>query len=269
MVAWLAARVPSTVIWRHAYSIRRTGRDWTCDSLFSAFEQYEWDSEQWGKTRDRLRRFRDAIRVAALRGDAPAARAACEDVLRWGGVWAGNGKYLNALGDRLLDELAQMSRVLEADATPASDEALLIHGRVARMNAGFVKIYSVLVDHCVIYDGRVGAALGLLVRQFCEEQGRTTIPPVLSFAYGVPKEAQSQERPKRRNPSSGALVFPQLRAGASRFHVDNTMRANWLLSAVLDRERGSFSPGEAGFHELAAALFMVGYDLTTALGPEG
>ena len=34
------------------------------------------------------------------------------------------------------------------------------------MNAGFVKIYSVLLDSCVIYDGRVGAALGLLVRQF-------------------------------------------------------------------------------------------------------
>ena len=36
------------------------------------------------------------------------------------------------------------------------------------MNAGFEKIYSVLLDGCVIYDGRVGAALGLLARQFCE-----------------------------------------------------------------------------------------------------
>ena len=39
------------------------------------------------------------------------------------------------------------------------------------MNAGFVKIYSLLCDDCVIYDGRVGAALGLLTRQFCEATG--------------------------------------------------------------------------------------------------
>ena len=42
------------------------------------------------------------------------------------------------------------------------------------------------------------------------------------------------------------------------------MRANWLLQDALTRKPDVFSPGEAGFHELAAGLFMVGYDLTVA-----
>ena len=39
------------------------------------------------------------------------------------------------------------------------------------------------------------------------------------------------------------------------------MRANWLLHRTLEDNPGTFSEGEDGFHELAAGLFMVGYDL--------
>ena len=70
------------------------------------------------------------------------------------------------------------------------------------MNAGFVKIYSLLCDDCVIYDGRVGAALGLLARQFCEATGRTEVPSALAFAFGTPKEAPNTTNAKVRNPES-------------------------------------------------------------------
>ena len=43
----------------------------------------------------------------------------------------------------------------------------------------------------VIYDGRVGAALGLLTRQFCEATGHTEGPSALEFAFGTPKEARN------------------------------------------------------------------------------
>ena len=43
------------------------------------------------------------------------------------------------------------------------------------------------------------------------------------------------------------------------------MRANWLLRRTLEDNPGTFSEGEDGFQELAAGLFMVGYDL----GPAG
>jgi hypothetical protein len=129
------------------------------------------------------------------------------------------------------------------------------------MNAGFVKIYSLLLDYCVIYDGRVGAALGLLARQFCEATGRDRVPPRLAFAVGVPREGRKALTPKKRDPSTDQFKCPRLRRD-SRFHCEFTMRANWFLKATLDTHPHPFSAGEDGFHELAAALFMVGYDLS-------
>ena len=132
-----------------------------------------------------------------------------------------------------------------------------------RMNAGFTKIYSLLCDHCVMYDGRVGAALGLLVRQFCEEKGWSTVPPALAFAFGDAREGPNPRNPKVRNPSRGLLRFPKLQQD-SRFHTQQIMRANWLLCRTLDINPRVFSRGGDGLHELAAGLFMVGYDLGPA-----
>jgi hypothetical protein len=39
------------------------------------------------------------------------------------------------------------------------------------------------------------------------------------------------------------------------------MRANWFLRGALEMNPLPFSKGENGFHELAAGLFMAGYDL--------
>ncbi len=132
------------------------------------------------------------------------------------------------------------------------------------MNAGFVKIYSLLCDYCVIYDGRVGAALGLLTRQFCEATGRTEVPSMLAFAFGTPKEAPNTKDAKVRDPSHGTLRFPRLRPDA-RFHTVQVMRANWFVRRAQDRNPNAFTAGEERFHELAAGwLFMVGYHLRDA-----
>ena len=117
------------------------------------------------------------------------------------------------------------------------------------------------------WEGRRGP--GLLVRQFCEDTARRTVPPCLAFAFGRPKEAQSANYRKLRNPSRAQFRFPQLRPD-SRFHTAHLMRANWLLRGVLGTARWPCSTGEDGFHELAAGLFMVGYDLSErTAGPPG
>lgn len=266
MLPWLSDRSRRDDVWTHTYVDRKTGAAWHCGNLYDAFEKYAWNGAEWKATKDLLDGYRVRLRISRDRNDTDEAYAACEDVLRWGGVWAKNGTRLGTIRPHLLDELRHMSSVLEAGATPTPSGICRLQGESTvpcRMNAGFVKIYSVLLDHCVIYDGRVGAALGLLVRQFCEQTGRASVPAPLTFAYGLPKEG-NPAAPKKRNPSAGDLRFPQLRAGDSRGHVDNTIRANWLLKTALERGRGAFTPGEDGFHELAAALFMVGYDLSEA-----
>lgn len=265
MRAWFSRRFHSSTDWQHRYVKRDTGSEWSCRSLVDAFQQYEWNGEGWPANKRELDAFRVRLRRAVEAQDAEDAFSACEDILRWGGVWARNGAYLDLVRDRLLDELRHLAKVLQAEHTPDRADMFVPESSgklTCRMNAGFVKVYSVLLDYCVIYDGRVGAALGLLVRQFSEESGRTTVPPKLAFAYGAPKEGGNPRRPKLRNPSVGGLRFPQLRAGDSRGHTEQTQRANWFLRAALSSEPAAFSAGEEGFHELAAGLFMVGYDLS-------
>jgi hypothetical protein len=118
----------------------------------------------------------------------------------------------------------------------------------------------VLLDYCVIYDGRVGAALGLLARQFCQQTGLKRVPANLAFVCGTPKEGAHPKHPKNRDPSVGELKFPKL-GHDSQVHTEHTMLANWFLRGALALNPGPFTKGEAGFHELAAGLFMVGYDL--------
>ena len=50
----------------------------------------------------------------------------------------------------------------------------------------------------------------------------------------------------------------------ARFHTVQAMRANWFIGRALNRNPNAFSAGEEGFHEPAAGLFMVGYDLRDA-----
>ena len=64
-------------------------------------------------------------------------------------------------------------------------------------------------------------------------------------------------------PESRPLRFPRLGPDA-RFHTVQAMRANWFIGRALNRNPNAFSAGEEGFHELAAGLFMVGYDLRDA-----
>jgi hypothetical protein len=104
----------------------------------------------------------------------------CAEILRWGGVSARNGWYLREHANIIEVELRHLSGVLTSDRTPS---AIAMRREATdpetecRMNAGFVTIYSLLLDYCVIYDGRFGAALGLLARQFCEATGRDRVPP--------------------------------------------------------------------------------------------
>jgi hypothetical protein len=265
MLTWFCQRFQSAANWQHSYVNRDTNRDWSCRSFFEAFQQYEWNGKGWPANKQELDAFRGRLRRAVEAQDNEDAFSTCEDILRWGGVWPRNGTYLHFARNRLLDELQHLSKILNAERTPNRADMLIPEGSsqlTCRMNAGFVKLYSVLLDYCVIYDGRVGAALGLLVRQFCEESGRTAVPPKLAFAYGAPKEGKNPKKPKKvRNPSLGGIRFPKLRAGDCRGHTEQTQRANWFLRAALALEPAAFSDGEEGFHELAAGLFMVGYDL--------
>ena len=266
MAGWVAARFDDSSGWTHAWVDRRSGRHWSCHGLRDAFLQYRWNGEAWAVTKRTLDALRCELREAVQTEDVNRVVTVCEHILKWGGVAAHNGRCLHRRQPVLVRELQYLQDLLSRNRTPSKRGLRREPDNPAtecRMNAGFVKIYSLLCDDCVIYDGRVGAALGLLTRQFCEVTGRTVVPAMLAFAFGTPKEAPNSKHAKVRNPSLGTLRLPRLRQDA-RFHTVQVMRANWFIRRTLDHNPHAFSAGEAGFHELAAGLFMVGYDLRDA-----
>ena len=205
--------------------LRNPGR-FNC--LVDAFRQYRWHGEPWDATKAELDGLRRRLRAAVKSDDVDRVVGVCEEILSWGGVAAHNVRYLRQRTPVLLNELRHVRALLAGDSMP-SKHALRIDpddpATECRMNAGFVKIYSLFYNYCVIYDGRVGAALGLLVRQFCEATKRATVPSNLRFAFGSPKESPNTRNRKLRNPSCGTLQFPQLRSD-SWFHIVQVMRTN-------------------------------------------
>ena len=267
MGLWVAARLDTASRWTHTYVDGKTGIRWSCNSLADAFWKYRWCGKPWRDNREKLDAYRRDLREAVEQADVGRVVNACERILRWGGLLRPhNEAYLMARQPVLLDDLLHLRAVIAGDHTPAKKEMRREPSAAAtecRMNAGFVMIYSLLCDFCVMYDSRVGAALGLLVRQFCEATDRTRVPPCLGFAFGSPREVPNARRRKLRDPSRNGLRFPRLGTDP-RFHTEHLMQANWLLRHILENAPWPYSTGEEGFHELAAGLFMVGYDLQDA-----
>jgi len=139
-----------------------------------------------------------------------------------------------------------------------------------RMNAGYTKIYSLLYDDFLIYDGRVAASIGKLVTRYCIENRIATVPDELSFPYMDAKESakKNDSARKNRNPSIENFLFHKLNSNAN--HAMWNLHANWILreaiigSAIFNwkygEENESVTNADA-LRVLESALFMVGYDL--------
>ena len=145
-------------------------------------------------------------------------REYCCSVLKWGGVSAGNNILVENLGDSICDYLNDTREILISNDSNLSECKDLI------INSGFTNIYALFLDNFIIYDGRVGAALGLLVRKFCEEKNMDKVPQELLFGYKRGRET-TYNSVNRRNPSAGKHVFPELSNNPKK-HIDDNIRAN-------------------------------------------
>ncbi|MBM3110467.1 hypothetical protein H8F21_19200 [Pseudomonas sp. P66] len=267
---WLAAELDSQSRFKHEYVDRRSATQWSCNSLFDAFSKYRWNHP--GNARLGFNpgscSASNGLALAALRKDLQRindddARAleATLDVMRWGGVSAGNAKWLtvNKAG------LANAIKVVQVAMDAGDERAPTLRAKQLRFNSGMTKVYSLLCKNFVIYDSRVAAALGWVVVKYCRAHNLPSVPQALSFPWAGAKEAANASAPKRRNPGIGNLQFKGLRSGSH--HALWNLRANWLLTAVLAHPAAHDSPFHsvaapyAPLRALEAALFMIGYDL--------
>lgn len=273
-IEWLSANLDNGTL-AHSYVNRRSG-PWRCASLYDAYLQYHWPHAALPRlslsggvsfthnahTLGVLQRQLQHALTPQL--NDPAACVAAIDVMTWGGVRAGNVRWLHSNQAELANLLSKTRDALNADDTDHSD----LNDSGLRFNAGMTKVYSLLCDSLIIYDSRVAAALGWTVTKYCQDKGMSQVPAELSFAWAPAKTAPGHPDPKRRNPSVGALKFPSLAAGAR--HAEWNLKASWLLSATLASPNARASlfkqtvVPQQQLRAIEAALFMIGYDLGQA-----
>lgn len=281
-VEWLSVTLNSDAPepFSHSYDVEPRGRSnskkkWRCNSIYNAFEQYEWrfsyqDSDTgkkikgstYSESEAALNDLQKRLIFAVASGDNDSCFNVCSMILKWGGVLGsekkGNKKILLEMRDNLACYLAKARDYFNGDSELVSRyQVVLGSGKTNLvMNAGFTKIYSLLCNEFIIYDGRVGAALGRLVVGFMQSQSEkkyTEIPDGLDFYYGNAKNNKVN-----RNPSVGSYKFKGLSA-SSPVHIRNNLKANWIVGALSLENSNGFSKQSAPTRAFEAALFMIGY----------
>ena len=236
-IQWLSIKLDAGFI--HSYTDRRTQKVWDCISIYDAYKKYQWGGKGFQKNAETLDKLSSDLKNGIENKDTAKCSTACLEILRWGGVLRGNREKIKGR-ESLVQYLKSRDFYKEV-----------------YMNSGFTKIYSLYIDDFIIYDSRVGAALGFLVRRYCEEKKLDKIPELLRFAYGNSKGGTN------RNPSIGDYKFPLLRnAGYYDNHIENNLKANWLLKEVLSYPSAFKNiPEQRQLRALEAALFMIGYEV--------
>ncbi len=207
-IHWLWPKLDKEGSFIHQYIDRRSSRLWRCVSIFDAFTQYRWnfsfrDRDGWqytgstfAESANALASLRNQLRIALQLGDVSLLSDASRMVFEWGGVRKGNIPWAAAQGANLVATYRAGKDVLNPES---ADDSLPF---ASRFNSGMTKIYSLLVDDFIIYDSRVGAALGLFVVSYCQAQGLSTIPPSLRFPWTAAQRNEhlgpQEQKPKYR-----------------------------------------------------------------------
>ncbi|MCW3490220.1 hypothetical protein [Dethiobacter alkaliphilus] len=262
-VKWLTPLLDTAGLFVHQYVDRSSGRRWQCNSIYDAFCKYQWafnfrDSNNliqsgttFSENTQALERLQKQLRSALLNNDANSLYTVTCMIFQWGGVSARNTDWASKNCSELLSIYRQGMHMLNPDQ--ADDKGPF----PSRFNSGMTKVYSLLLNDFIIYDSRVGAALGYLVVRYCRERGLGCVHHLLQFPWAAAKESNSVN-PKMRNPSAGTLYIKQI--SNPQDHARWNLRASWLLNETVKFSK-KFGRERDPLRSLEAALFMIGYDL--------
>lgn len=266
-IEWVIPKIDTPGNFKHAYKNLRPRLEWSCDSIYNAYKNYRWgfnctlpnNEERQGSSYQESEEVLNAISVGLKKSlndrNATNLLAYSISALQWGGVTNANLLKLQEMNEGILTYFDKAIKELSPETVDVNSNFDNIN-----MNSGFTKIYSFLMEDFVIYDSRVGAALGYLVRQFLIDTNAQNIPDVLDFAYGNARPTNGDDAKfNRRNPSCERFIFKALNNNRKR-HIKNNIYANWLLKEIAGKS-SMFNKEENSLRKLESALFMIGYSL--------
>jgi hypothetical protein len=242
----------------HTYTLPN-GTLWSCSSIYDAFLNYNWGNNNFSTTAIKLSAIKRIYDYGVLTNDIEIIKCACDLVFSWGGVENGNSKYVNNYNPINFPNIqAELTAgILLFNQLTFDDD---FPDNSIKLNSGFTKIYSLLRNDFIIYDSRVALALYYLIGKYTLANGLNDIPNLLIFRIPPRKGNIALRQIPQFLTNNGFIINGP--NGANNYQISN-MRANWILSEVLNRNPGSLFNTlavELRLRALESALFMIGYD---------
>jgi hypothetical protein len=245
-------------------AVRRGGR-LRLENLQDAFRQSWWRGESYEESKPMVDELRASVRAAT---QDPMDRHAPElyfasliALMTW--ATAGQGAsaefqathaWAHACGRSIVARLEAGRREMESiDADPGVFDIDV----GPRINGVLSRWYALVCQDSMVYDGRIGAALGLLVRRFCEATGRTQVPAPLAFRWAPPARGGMHNR----DPGTAGLRFDRLPASGGAAWAIANLRANWIVQEAMDRCSAGWCGNADGLRRVEAALFTIGFEV--------
>jgi len=239
------------------------------------------DSCNWVSTHSSLRGLSQYLKDCIGNGALIEVQNCCSQILLWGGdrnPAVGAGRFINELDGNLINYLiASKQQYSLASANTDHTDSIL------EMNAMLTKIHALASDDGLpIYDSRVAAAIGCLVEIYRQSMNPPwfSLPDPLVFKSvdnsvrrrvtgmtGLPHPVLDPGRICRATTTKGKLV-------RSREWSSSKIRLGWLMEQIISESITNKKPlftnlpllddsMTAKMHALEAALFMIGFDVTS------
>ncbi len=256
-----------------ALAIGRGSRRRPVATLLDAQRAFRWRGRDFAEVSRQLEHFRlemiDAL--GACQTTAAGCRRGlgqyellyvCSKILEWANCRRGVLGYLTerAQADGLSGCLTRAASVIDGE----TDDTSVFADPSLRSDPQIARLYAVMNERTVAYNGRLAAAMGLLCRHHLAFGGSSTSPPSeLDFRLA---SSRPRHDPSLRGQSlSGQPPFRQCTDGTE--HARWNVRTNWILDAVAE-DAGLAALGETRrerLRALEAALFMLGDDVRSRL----
>ena len=225
--------------------------NWSAIGLADAASKYAWSGKTFAENKAELDRLAADLQSALQRDSNRDVCAILPAIMHWGGVDNSfRQKRTFEWIEQNADEIS--AKLMNAVDLIKDEQASLepFDGINLTMNSTMTKIVS-LADpeqRLVIYDGRVGGALGYFVARFAEEREIHQYDLAEQLLFAVDREA-------KRCPETNRIHFPALFGRTrDRCHASMVRWASQLIWQVA--KECQVSP-----REIEAALFMWGYNV--------
>ncbi|MGB8606710.1 hypothetical protein [Bradyrhizobium sp.] len=245
----------------HSYAVPSRGKSsawsrtvdgkWSANGLADAVSKYASSGKSFSENKAELDQLAADLQSAIRRNSNNEVCAILREIMHWGGVdnrhrQKRTFEWIERNADEISAKLSNAVNLIKDDraSLDSFDGVNLI------MNSTMTKIVS-LADpeqRLVIYDGRIGGALGFFVARFTEEREIHQYDVADQLLFAVDREA-------KRSPETKRIHFPALFGKTrDRCHASMVRWASQLIWQVAKE-------CQASPREIEAALFMWGYNV--------